>query len=339
MSQETDTIFALIFCIESCVVISLLFCIDLYRRISKERKRKIWEDPEKIWPRPGWWRILTTYLFFIPCIISSYLIIYNQTIVYIFSFIFSFSFPMDWITLEVETMHVRIAYDSFNLHSRFCKNWAKITCFIGSILLLFIYILFVITIITASFHFNDLSLFITIQSSISLIATVMIGGYFYYHTRIGHLQSESLLRTNKQTFDKWLERFVYLAIYLWIRIMCHIGIITVFIFNYCEIIEFENNVYCIVFGTTFQIWWMGYYYCFVGNRFNHRGICNICWNPYSQYAYQKSLDHAKSRDKNAQISEKDITNKGKDIVSEQSDDDGKDNKITSINVDASQKLS
>lgn len=287
---------SLIICIESCLCISIFFGLDTYRRASKELKRKKWEQPLREFPNWTWYRVTIDYLLFIITIIISYFIDYNKYIHYIFAFLLTCLIQPDWYQLEIETGYIRIAYDSLSDRDIYHKYWARAVCIFASIVVIIVYIIYCIN----PNEILSLDLFIIIQVSISLIIMIPIGIDFYYHTRLGHLNSVSVLRTGKNRYLVWLERFYYHAVYYWIRIICHIVLIAIFVLNISmnneSLNKFVDDNICITFGVVLQVWFFGYYYLFMTNRCNIR-CCKKTWERYGDKSYESSRAWALQRHK------------------------------------------
>ena len=275
---------SLAICIESCLFISILYGIDTYRRVSKEMRREKWKDQVPVWPRTVWWFLTTTYSLFIVTIILSFLLSINEYIHYIFTALLTLSIQPDWYEMERQSQYIRQAYDRLNQRSMCRKYWTIIIASTASIITICIYIIYCIN--PNAFNIS-LSLFIIIQFSISLFVMLFIGSNFYFHARIGHLNSVTTLRAGKKSYYAYLERFWYYCFYFWIRIISHIIFITIFALNIALGIDAINDIHCIIFGSVFQFWFFGYYYLFVSNRWklHNYKYCKCCTNIWDNWAH------------------------------------------------------
>ena len=282
---------SLAICIESCLFITTLYGLDTHKRVSKELKREKWKDPVKAWPRPVWWFVTANYILFVITIIISYFVNETEYIHYIFALLLTFSIQPDWYQMELQSQYIRGAYDKLSERSSCFKYWSAIICIIGTIITITVYIIYCI------FNVNDiinisLSLFIIIQLSISLLLMIAVGTNFYYHARIGHLNAVTTLRAGKRSYFAYFERFYYYLFYYWIRVICHLVLITVFALDEALDIEVSDDI-CIVFGLVLQFWFFGSYYLFVPNRckLNKYTCCKLCtniWDNWAEKSYQDS---------------------------------------------------
>merc|ERR1712087_342090 len=102
-------------------------------------------------------------------------------------------------------------------------------------------------------------------------------------------------RTGKNFYVSWLERFWYFCVYFWIRILCHIILLTLSLCTLNLAEDPGDNVEeygCIVLGLVQQFWFFGFYYLFKTNRCALKcafcSLCNDFWERYATYSHKKS---------------------------------------------------